>query len=229
LSEIRKRVVACEDALLSGGFLAYEILPIPDNAPPDIPRVTISTKHGHSMLQISLTGATFQTAYDNNFNTNWSSCYKYLERRVEQVYDAIKHISPEQISTQGFVAQIIMDNLCDDPIALLRNKISIVDYKSTLWDLGGYATIVKQDKYYVTLQLANARMIAASYPTVMASAHSDYHNCLIINVEVNDRKLSNDNYRYDSKKETANELLILLSDIITSQLNDFPIKGVFSL
>ena len=40
LSDIIRRVVSCEDLLL-GDFLPYQILPIPDEAPPNIPRIVM--------------------------------------------------------------------------------------------------------------------------------------------------------------------------------------------
>ena len=229
LSDIRRRVVEYED-ILSSEFLPYEILPIPDNAPSDIPRVTITTKHGHSMLQMSLTGAAFQTAYDDEFNKCWNTCHDYLTKRTTQVFDIISYISSEQIHMQGFTAQIILDNLEGDPVNFLHKNISVIDGQNQLWDLGCHATIVKDNKYFVSVQISNARIADAPLSPFTASVHdSDYKNHLLIAIEVTNRKLFNKNHDYNSPREAAAELLALLSDIVTNQLNDFLETGVFAL
>jgi len=228
VTDIRKRVVAYEDTL-QRDFLPYEILPIPDNAPPDIPRITMETKGRHSMLQISLSGASFQTAYDEQYNQSWDMCREYLEHRASQVYDIMSHVTNGHISTQGFIAQIIINNLQSDPVAMLQKNIAIAGENCTPWDIGGHVTVVKQDKYYINVRVENARLASLQSSPVAQGTESGQTHCLLLTIEVNDRKLSNENNDYISQKSAAHESMRILHDVIANQVNAFVSKGVFML
>ncbi|MCL1863494.1 MAG: hypothetical protein FWF78_08005 [Defluviitaleaceae bacterium] len=224
LSDIRRRIVAYEDAL-KGEFLQYQILPIPDDAPPEIPRVTITTKHGHSMLQLSLSGAVFQTAYDDAYNKSWEKCHDYLEKRMEQIYDIVKHISPERIYTQGITAQIIVNIPDTNPVEFLTKGVPIIDKNQDIWDFGCYATVISQNKYFATVQISNARI--AHIP--LSAENYEHKNYLLFNIEANDRKMFNQDSNNDSGKETTKDLLSLMKEIVTVRIDAFISGGVFKL
>ena len=228
ISNLRKIILGYEDMLLDE-FTHCQVIPIPDEAPPEIPRVTTTTKSGYSTLQISLTGTVFHTIYDNNFNEDWDKCHNYLNKKSKFIYGVMNCLGPEQMYTQGFAVQILLEGLKTDPVEVLKKGISLINTKYFFHDLGFNAALVKQDKYYINIQLSNARITQMPVTTKTPVHENDFINCLILNIEVNDRKQFNENNKYKSSKEVVDELLKVLTEIIKNGFDAFIETGVLEL
>ena len=228
LAEIRRKVVSCE-GMLREEFLPYHILPIPDDAPPEIPRVAMKTQFEHSVLQISLTGATLQTMYDDAYCKDWVLCRSYLKHRAQLTYSVIQRLMPKKVHMQGFVAQIILDEIDSDPVVFLRKNIQSLSDSASVRDIGYSACIVHRDRFFVNAHISNARIASESVPFGSPVRDADCTNQVLFNVEVNDNYSFNETPDYSSTEDTTDELLSVLSGIIESSLVKFVDTGVFEL
>lgn len=62
-----KKVYYNNEEILKAFFNEATVLPIPDDAPFEIPRILIKTKNEHAQLNISPIAATFEVHYDAGF------------------------------------------------------------------------------------------------------------------------------------------------------------------
>jgi len=138
LEHLRRKIVENEDMLLND-FMPYEIHPVPDNAPPEIPRITMKTKNEYSLLLISLTGAAIQTFYDDNYNRDWGKCKAYFDNKTKQTFNVIHQLLPKRVETQSIKVQILMD-VINEPVLFLREKITTFDPTMDIRDIGCNAT-----------------------------------------------------------------------------------------
>ena len=225
---IKRNIMEREETLLKE-FMPCQIFPIPDDAPMELPRVSVFTKNNHSNLSISMSGCTLNTQYDDNFNRDWPKCEHYLKGKSSLIYDVIEGLSPDSIYFQGFVAQILWDKTEGDPMYFLKDKITKLDIKGHFHDLSCKFTLIKDDKYFVNLSLIG---IKAADPAIMGIApvpDAMCQNKLLINIDINDRRRFNEEPGYNSTKETTRELLSVLSTVIRDKLGLLLTEGGIEL
>lgn len=75
---IKKQYILNEE-ILKERFNEASILPIPDEAPSEIPRVIVKTKGEHSQLSIAPEAVNFQTVYSDDYTQNWELCEEYIK------------------------------------------------------------------------------------------------------------------------------------------------------
>lgn len=228
---LRKKIVDCED-VLSTSFLPYNILPIPDDAPEEIPRITMTTKNGHSNLQLSLNSLIFRTNYDENFYNNWDACTGYLREKIEIInsilYDTLKQ---DQFLFTGLSTEMIFDNLNEDPIGLISKKLINIKSNVKPFDLNCKVTFVYKDCYYINITIMNARLyegVLALGDTSLAKLKEKSHNIAII-LDVNDRYSFNYKEGYTSDNSKMEIVFDIATDIINNKMENFIMEGVFHL
>ena len=78
IDNLKKNYFLNED-ILKEHFNEATVLPIPDDAPLEIPRIIIKSLYEHSKLNISPIATTLQINYNEGFETDWK---RSEERRV---------------------------------------------------------------------------------------------------------------------------------------------------
>jgi len=120
VANLRRKAFEIEDQL-SPYFNAVTLVPVPDEAPEEIPRISTSSHHGHSSLNISLTNAQIATNYDEKFENDWPSCLSYLKERVNQISNVLSKYINGQYLFSGLTIELIV-NGHDNPIELIKNN-----------------------------------------------------------------------------------------------------------
>ena len=80
-----KKAYYNNEEILKNYFNEATVLPVPDDAPVEIPRIIIKTLHEHAQLNISPVAATFEIHYNAGFEKNWELCAQYIAERMEKV------------------------------------------------------------------------------------------------------------------------------------------------
>ena len=94
---MRRKAFDIEDQL-KDYFHQVTLIPVPDDAPEEIPRISTTSHNGHSQLNISLSNTQLFTNYDEAFEGKWENCLEYVENRVNTLYSILGKYTNEGIS-----------------------------------------------------------------------------------------------------------------------------------
>lgn len=197
---------------------AYLTFGVPSTfpVPPEMPRITVSSKNNHSNLQISLNQIQLTTKFDENFQTDFSQCYEYLKDRIMVVNEITKIISEGRMFFNGIVSQFV-----DDKISDVKKEIISCLYKKGLsnediFDILSKLTYIKDKTYYVNVTVNNIR-------------ENNLIEALGVQLDINSRY----NFNYNKEKkyiddQVLNNLQDLYKNIVMNHLKEI-IEGKFDI
>lgn len=162
---------------------SFNILAVPDNAPPEVPRMIGVSPFHHSQLQISGNLVNLSVNFDDKYTADFKACYQYLYERIECVNQCIRKLTDNMLYV-GIAAQYVSDEA--DPKKVLKEILFKINTKEEVFDLLGKITLKKDDMYYVNLALNNFRI-------------NKEKELLGVNVDINDR------YQYNFKNEKLSD------------------------
>lgn len=229
IEEYRKKFVNSEE-LLNEYFMPPTILPIPQEVQDEVPRIIVPTKNGHSMMNISLSVASFTTNYDGEFPNRWESCKDYLEKRVSCVYKLISDMTGDNSIFVGLITNVEIDDIDDNGLEILKKSLfkDKANKMGDLYDLSCKLTYVYQDRYFINIILENLREFSAEHGTGgRPYITGEKKHTIAVSIDVNDRYAANYQQDYKSQKEAFDEILSITSNIINSKLEDLVRKGEF--
>lgn len=90
--DIRRRVNELEDALGKGcphGYMSPQLIPIPDEMGPDVPRVIFSSINGYSQIFISQTAISMLVSYSEDWQVQHERCVAYIRQRAVVLFDLL--------------------------------------------------------------------------------------------------------------------------------------------
>jgi len=217
INEIKK--VFINNANLSEYFNEPTILPIPDNAPDEVPRIICQSINNHSNLSITKTALSLNTMYDEEFQNKWPSCRSYLSEKIEVVLDLLNCMDCN-FKFSGLVTQVMYDPTTNDSTQELFNKFSKVKTSENVYDYNQKLTMVKDDRYFINLSISNIRLFNGGDQLTPGFLEKETGNKICIIIDVNDRYEFNYNPQFISNSNNINNLLELTDNCI-SNLNSF--------
>ena len=226
VENIKKEYILNEQ-ILKDKFNAAGILPIPDDAPVEIPRIVISTIKEHSQLNIAPETVNFQTIYDNEFSNDWEKCEEYIKSRMDDVFKLTDILTNNRYSYVGIVTNILWDDITESANAILYKNITKKDAPNNLDDFSVKYTYIENDKYYINITIQSLKDYGNKNIKI-AGELSDSNivsRRIQITLDVNDRLAFNNNVDYLSNKESFNEVLKLTTMIINEKLNKLVNEG----
>ena len=119
---IKKQYILNEE-VLKEKFNEANILPIPDDAPTEIPRILVKTKGEHSQLSIAPEATNFQTVYTDEYTDDWKLCEEYIKSRIDDVFRLIDTFAAEKYKYIGIVTNLIWDDIKEDGNKKLFNNL----------------------------------------------------------------------------------------------------------
>lgn len=225
-----KKVYYENKEILKEYFNEGTTLPIPDDAPSEIPRIIIKTLNEHAQLNISPIAATFEVNYNAGFEKDWNSCSEYISKRMEKVFEFLNILTDNKYEYIGLVTRVIYDEIdsnCTEKIVetLLNakkiNKIHDIDIKYTF---------VEEDSMFVNIMLQNARLFKEdSIPNCAGklNAKNQIAESVGAIVDINDRYGFNNNVDYHSNSCMLVKLMNFMDNIINNKLINLIEKGEY--
>ena len=218
---IRRKMMLMEEDLMDF-FLPINILPIPDDAPKEIPRVLMTTRNGHTNIQISPQSITMTTNYDGDFVGDWDKCLHYLREKLDRVLSIVKNISDGNgYFFSGLSTSLYVENE-KNPLNILKDKLIKLKTNEDFYDINCKLTLAKDD-YYINISYMNARQLEVN-PTTMKPIRV-VNSALQIVLDVNDRYGFNTHEGYLSDESKITRILEISSELIPMKLYDFLEKG----
>ncbi len=206
--------------ILRDRFNEATILPIPDDAPLEIPRILATTKQEHSQLNIAPKSLSFLTQYTDDYVSEWNLCEKYINTRVGDIFSLTSSFTGGVYNYIGVVTNLIWDDVDTDAHDFLYKNLFKCDRRDNLDDLEVKYTYIEEEKYYVNITLRSARVFdnlnldeAGIYEDDKLIKHT-----ISITVDVNDRYSYNRTKGYTSSRDRFDEIMRIVSTIINDKV-----------
>lgn len=221
---IRRDIFNLEGKLEQLFATPFSLIPIPDDAPPEIPRIHASSKGGHSTLDISFNTIQITVNFDEAYWGDSIKCLCYLNDRVKQVAEAI---GTTKFLFSGLSLNIELDEIKEDPVKMLSSNFCNVHTNIQPYDVNTKITYVIDEKYYINIQTSNLRKYVgvASQEVVSLSQMSQSEHIINVLLDINDRFAFNYTQGYTSGIEEMDNILALGNKFLNTILIDFITKG----
>lgn len=226
------------ERVFSNFMVPFNLMPIPNEAPPEIPRILASSKNGHSQLMISGNNVQVTTNFDSRFWYDIDACFKYMENMRNKILESLAHLGLEQQGHPSFYYSGLTMNVeysqedgILDPVEFIANKFLKSSIPATKRDLAFRTTITIEDTYFVNIEVSNNRILEGM-PVLPGSLYGtkEVSHTLAVTVDINDRLAFNTKAAYISSKETATNIFNLsykyISEALPTLIKDGDIRHV---
>jgi hypothetical protein len=231
--KIRQLALSLEDKLKDFMTLPLQILAVPEDAPPEIPRAIGNSRGGHSVLTVTQVNSNFRTLYDGEFTNDWNLVRNYLNEKITLLFPFINEICNNEIFNFGIILKVVFDSevgKTTDRIAQTIIKSS--NLVSNMEELSVKVTFYHKDTFYVNFVIETIK----KYDLIFSPKRSDIQymskkpssETLQFTIDVNDRYIANFSEDYFSKQGTGEEILGVISEIIENRLDKIYHKGDWS-
>jgi predicted small secreted protein len=229
IDNLKKNYFINED-ILKEHFNEATVLPIPDEAPLEIPRIIIKSKNEHSQLNISPIAATLQIDYNDGYEKDWNKCEDYIINKMKIVFSFFNILTKNEYEYIGVVSEILLDEYLRDGAKILAHNLLKNSGESSIYDLNIRYTFVKEDKIFVNIMLQNARLFKDGIDTNCAgelSIDNQVSESIGAVIDINDRYGYNTckDYKTDSSKLDC--IIDEMTEVIDGKLNELIEKGVY--
>jgi hypothetical protein len=225
VQNIREKIFWMEEQLAEYFPGPFALFPLPNEAPIEMPRISATTHHGFSTLNISLNSIQLTSNFNSDFSGNWEKCESYLRERVLKIVNILTPLIKYQIYSGLTV------NLMEKTEGEARNQLlkfsSNRDSLNKIHDIVTKYTFVADDTYYINIQLQNQRLLSPPVPGLLAK--EEQSNLIGISLDINDRYAVNYHTGYFSDAKKIDTIFKLSSEVIKNKLHTFIYEGKLSI
>jgi len=157
--KIRRLANDFED-LLEGKYFQPQIVPVPDNLDPEVPRMVFGSEHGFSKIVVSQLSIALNVSYSPDFQVDHEQRLGYLKERVPLLYELFGLLKDSSLLYCGMrtVVRIQFDK--SNPKKVLDHILSYFDVKREIddpYDLRFKTTEVIESRFFDNTTFANYR------------------------------------------------------------------------
>lgn len=225
-----KRAYYENENILKDYFDEATTLPIPDEAPLEIPRIIIKTSHEHAQLNISPIAATFEVQYDSGFEENWNFCSKYIKERMDVVFQLLDLLTNKCYKYIGMVSNVFYNEVTQGATEKIAQVLLNAKKINNIYDINIKYTFVEDGNIFVNIMLQNARIFnnGAYIDSAGSFCESEQVSESIgVVVDINDRYGFNNNKDYKSDSQKLQKLISSMTNIIDNKLSNLIEKGEY--
>lgn len=225
-----KRVYYNNEDILKEYFNEATVLPIPDDAPFEIPRIIIKTLNEHGQLNISPVAATFEIHYDAGFERNWSACSEYINDRMTKVFEFLNILTNNTYDYIGLVSNVLYDEVEQNGTKKISESLLNSQKIKGIYDINIRYTFVEKDNIFVNITLQNARLFENGVVINEAGALSpkaQTAESIGAIIDINDRYGFNNVVSYKSDSSMLGVLIECMGNIINNKLAALIEKGEY--
>lgn len=225
-----KKAYYNNEELLRDFFNEATVLPVPDDAPVEIPRIIIKTLHEHAQLNISPVAATFEVHYNDGFEKDWNVCAQYIIERMVKVFEFLNILTSNNYEYIGVVSNIIYDEVATEGARKITETLLNSEKISDIHDVNIKYTFVENDNMFVNIMLQNARLFKQGLMIDKAGAlcaDNQISESIGAIIDINDRYGFNSNPNYKSDSNMLEILLNSMSNIINNKLHILIERGEY--
>ncbi len=207
----------------------FTLIPLPQDAPLEIPRIIANTQNGHSQLTIRGNSMQLTTQYDSNFNSDVNKCVGYVWEKCKSIVDSLLIINEGKTNgLEFYYSGLSMTMTIDDPeIAKDSADFLFKKYLKCTTDLPKdeaqlHFALVFEDKYYINVMAkSNRQLIGVPDERGSIAGLRPARENLQIVVDINDRYAFNHERNYCSSIEKVQAIAELTNDFILNNIANF--------
>ena len=226
-----KKAYYNNENILKSFFNEATVLPVPDDAPDEIPRIMLKTLHEHAQLSITPVAATFEVSgYDEGFEKDWAKCAEYICSRMEKVFDFLNVLTQNSYDYIGVVTSMLYDEVPQNGTEKLASTLLNVKKIKDIYDINIKYTFVERDMYYVNILLQNARLFKAGIvlnESGALSINNQTADSIGAIIDINDRYSFNNCEGHTTRDSNLGELVHEMSNVINNKLHSLIEKGEY--
>lgn len=191
--EVRRQVNDIED-MFAGYYSQPNVVSIPDEIEPLIPRISITSKYGHSQINFSQIGVEFNVSFDDEYKYDYAKCEEYIDFRLKLVKEYLEKSRIETLYYIGMNTRIRFASEADfneiDAIKSMYLRDVEVD---NLYDYTEKITLLDNEEYYHNLSIGNYRdfignVINANNPAIVCFEKAEVsQKGLQVSIDINNR------------------------------------------
>lgn len=225
---IKKKYLANEE-FFKEKFNEASILPIPDDAPIEMPRILIKSKGEHSQISISPNIINLQTVYTDKYSADWELCEKYINERMNDIFNFVDKITEGKYYYIGVVTDLFIDDCNKNGNKILYKNLFKKSAPENLEDLIVRYTYSDSNKYYTNIALQSARV----YENINNDESGQFtddkleKHTISVEIDVNDRYSYNSKKGYMSDRNSYYDIMNLTTKIIKEKLNTLVESGEY--
>lgn len=211
-------------------FNEATVLPIPDDAPLEIPRIIIKSSNEHSQLNISPIASTLQINYDNGFEEDWEKCEEYIQEKMKIVFLFLNILTKNEYEYIGIVSEIFLDEYPENGAKILAHNLLKNSEGLSIYDLNIRYTFIENDNIFINIMLQNVRLFKEGIDDDIAgnlSSNNQVSEPIGAVIDINDRYGYNSckDYKTDSSKLSV--VVAKMTEVINRKLEGLIERGVY--
>jgi hypothetical protein len=227
-SAIRRKANEFEDLLNSrfdGHYSQPQVIPIPDELDPEMPRMIFGSKHGFSQIIISQLNMTLNVTYSPDWQIDIRKGKEYLKERSSALFSLLGLLGDVPVFFSGLSTRVQLPTTEEEISILLHLKdcygIPLKD--NDLHDIQVRIVNIHNDKFYNNITIQNYRnwaVTGANLGTPRLARHKASKRGVEIISDFNDRFAFNEQAEYLSSHSVADEIINEGLSQVNNAIND---------
>lgn len=198
-----------EQSEILSGYNEATILPIPDNAPVEIPRILIDSLDDNAHIAISNCSITLIVDYSEY--DLWEQCAEELVGKIQEVAKLYSKLDCKY-EYCGLVTEVICkEKESDGTSVIVDNALKIKVPKKDLYGAGWKVTLKKDDDYFINITTENIRY----------TEDNEKRNGIKVIIDINDKVAREQNIYEENHINT----IIRYTKNIVTNMDDIIYKG----
>lgn len=208
---IRRKANDFEDKL-KGLYFQPQIISVPDELDPEIPRIIFGSEHGYSQVIISQVSFVLNVVYSPDWQVDISKGKQYLNERVSILFELLKLLEGINPYFCGLSTKVQIASSTDDT-ALLKHVAKLFFKNENIegtHDLQYKRTSIVSDRFYSNITLSNYRswkIEPGQQAVLRVSSKEAINRGIEIVGDFNDRYKFNEEKDYKSTADVAQTII----------------------
>ena len=145
----------------SNGFLEeyYEppqTIPVPDNFAAEAPRISLTSKNGHSQINFSQISMDLAVHFDGEFLSEFNLTKAYIIERLELLKSLLEKIGISDFYFCGLSYNIQMDTIGKHPIEYMKQYLGS-SVKGDIYEASQRIAQIRDERFFVNQQIGTYR------------------------------------------------------------------------
>lgn len=161
--DVRRKANHFEDLLrgqLQGHYGQPQVIPVPDELDPEIPRLIFGSRHGFSQIIISQISATLNVVYSPDWQIETSKGREYLLERTKTLFSLLEVLDDMKPYFSGLITRARLATSREDKYVLDHLNKYFLKYppEAGMHDLMVNITAVRDGRFYSNMAVQNYRL-----------------------------------------------------------------------
>lgn len=169
---IRRSVNQIEDAL-SDHYGPAEMPPLPDEFAPEVPRIILHSKNGHSQISFSQISVNLTVDFDDKYWEDFAATKIYILERLQILMELLKVIDIQQFCFAGLSYNIHLDTAEHSSVPYMVDLLKLGTSSQNIYEASRRMTMIEDNAFFINEQVGTFKEYqTAGIPELMNKQNS---------------------------------------------------------